>query len=68
MQKVTRLKPCPFCGADGVPHVSLNKSYDKHYVKCLCCDARGGMCATEEEAAEVWNKRDGENDSVEGMC
>ena len=55
------LKPCPFCGSFG-PYVSrhahrYNDTVIWHYVGCDACDARGPS-ASEEEAAEEWNRRE----------
>ena len=57
MPKIIKLKPCPFCGAEGDSFVSLNKRYDNHFVKCFSCGATSGMCDSEETATEVWNER-----------
>lgn len=61
---MTELKPCPFCGADGMI-VKLESQKGKYCrrlpykVQCSKC-----KCAftyeyfkTEEDAAEIWNRR-----------
>jgi len=59
-----RLKPCPFCGSKSVAIEKKNSGYQ---VRCHYCGARGKyvvatMCfeARKKEAADAWNRRDGE--------
>lgn len=66
-----KLKPCPFCGNDGL----LFKAGDYHYVKCswidLCpVEPETDICATEEEAIMIWNTRfsDKETTNSEGCA
>ena len=50
------LKPCPFCG--GEPVVCGYPDEFMVYVKCSKCGAMSGLVqATEEKAAENWNRR-----------
>ena len=62
------LKPCPFCGAPestGLVHVCvvpmesfmLKETIEFYTVKCDCCGAKCGNCATRVFAAEAWNRR-----------
>lgn len=64
-----KLKPCPFCGGEGMlsTGVSCNKSYAKVY--CDKCKAgtkdvfdqlHNGKFV--ETAVEMWNRRTGESD------
>lgn len=55
-----RLKPCPFCGSDGV--VSQKKDLETWIVECSNkrCPASymiGWDYETEKEAIEAWNRR-----------
>ena len=59
------LKPCPFCGSKSA---ALEKKNSGYQVRCHFCGARGKyvvatMCfeARKKEAADAWNRRDGEN-------
>jgi Lar family restriction alleviation protein len=45
------LQPCPFCGGEAINIGSLN------VVACRDCIAKGHSCASEDEAAEKWNRR-----------
>ena len=50
------LKPCPFCGEEAV--VCGHPDELMVYVKCSKCGAMSGCAeATEEKAAENWNRR-----------
>jgi len=56
------LKPCPFCGSDGVglaykPHPIQPNEF--HGVSCLPCGAHGGFQTSEKAAIEKWNARAG---------
>lgn len=54
------LKPCPFCGCDDVWPVQVeDEPYGagEWYVSCPCCDTRGPLKYTEENAIEAWNRR-----------
>ena len=61
---MTELKPCPFCGADGliVKFDNTTKKYCRklpYKVKCSkCrCSLEHAFYATEEDAAAAWNRR-----------
>lgn len=60
--KKINLLPCPFCGAKDTiistfPPLNLpNIPAEMAFVKCLCCNCRGPLKATEKEAVEEWNK------------
>ena len=58
-----KLKPCPFCGStevdfDGtlVPVDSEEWTGDS-WVICENCGCSSAICDSEEEAANVWNRR-----------
>lgn len=69
--KSIKLKPCPFCGknAAGINTKENNDgyvSYKTKYVDCKCCGIRTeeyicdgyyGMYCTDEEIADIWNRR-----------
>lgn len=47
------IKPCPFCGGNGIANIS-----DPHpYIYCERCDVRGPHYGTIEKAIAAWNKR-----------
>ena len=49
------LLPCPFCGAQAAVFVDEGM----WTVECFkSCDARSGVCDTEEEARAAWNRRE----------
>ena len=54
------LKPCPFCG--GEAEIQHSAYYDicildYIWVECKGCDVHTRDCDSEEEAAELWNRR-----------
>jgi Lar family restriction alleviation protein len=58
-----KLKPCPFCGGDGVIKecaLSINADGILAWVSCKKCGASAGLQDTEKEAVSVWNDRVGE--------
>lgn len=54
-----KLKQCPFCG-DEARLVEDGEHSLAYKVFCLSCDAQYGWCASEKEAVDGWNRRDGE--------
>ncbi len=60
---MNELKPCPFCGNDGVvapvsaSSFLANESRKGYRAECFegCCVGR--IYSTEEEAIEAWNRR-----------
>ena len=57
----TKLKPCPFCGGEGVLNNERNRIVS--FVKCAQCGVESGpvhvsakYCA-DERAIEAWNRR-----------
>ena len=59
------LKECPFCHKDGdflrieSEYDTISEDLDKHFVKCMFCEACGPSERTPKGAAELWNRRDG---------
>ena len=51
-----RIRPCPFCGGEGVLDGS---SY--YWVRCKKCKVETRGVATKAGAVEVWNKRVGDD-------
>lgn len=54
-----KIKPCPFCGGEGVLEWSIDVDDGKRilWIKCKDCDAEADYLYTEAEAIELWNKR-----------
>ena len=48
------LRPCPFCGSEGV---ICNRFEDVHYVECLGCSAKVESYNGLEDAVAGWNTR-----------
>lgn len=48
------LKPCPFCGSEGV---ICNRFEDVYYVECLSCSAKVESYNGLEDAVAGWNTR-----------
>ena len=63
------LKPCPFCGGDAT--LRKNEYSDGYYVTCLSktCSVLVVTCQrkTEEEAAEIWNRRANNDESESNL-
>lgn len=60
--KDKELKPCPFCGDDGVELAmsavpSALSGGNKQAVFCNMCFAEGPTCEKEDDAIEAWNHR-----------
>lgn len=63
MSKI-KMKPCPFCGSPGVI-IYIPELIMPYFAECsnneLCVAGDSGVSfSTEEEAAEAWNRRKGE--------
>ena len=66
MNKMTELKPCPFCGSEAWI-IRTNDNKKRPYVQCKFGCFREPKCPashlvtwdyrTEEEAVEAWNRR-----------
>ena len=56
---MTDLKPCPFCGGEGVVQRREYKGYMETFgVVCFdCCAETRPFYNTEEEAIKAWNRR-----------
>lgn len=56
---MTDLKPCPFCGGEGVVQRHEYEGYtDTFGVVCFdCCAETRQFYNTKEEAIEAWNRR-----------
>ena len=75
---MSELKPCPFCGSTAViqkiePRLYRPTRNHPYCVICYNCDLMfgydvdyGGIFDTEEEAAEAWNRRSGEQERKHG--
>ena len=57
IDKMDRLKPCPFCG--GKDSGMLTTSYDGYWFAVFCenCMAQTRKCRQEKDAIEAWNRR-----------
>ena len=51
---MSELKPCPFCGYDGV---ALIWDLDLCRIRCKNCGTRGPWEFSEDQAEEAWNRR-----------
>lgn len=54
MSEEIKLKPCPFCGSNGVV---VDEICPSRYVRCRGCGAEGGLRDSRDEAAAAWNRR-----------
>lgn len=61
---MTELRPCPFCGSKQLDVFDKDKrdSYGDYLetvyqVECWNCDTAGPEGPSEEEATDLWNKR-----------
>lgn len=54
MMSEIELKPCPFCGSEGV---ICNRFEDVYYVECLGCSAKVESYNGLEDAVAGWNTR-----------
>jgi len=56
-----KLKPCPFCGMEGVIKFDDTPCYHGstgwYFVQCAKCGAESGYKNEESEAIKAWNKR-----------
>lgn len=67
MEKMTKLRPCPFCGGGGAldswgmspwERTHIESLTGKWYsVFCTLCGAAGPDCLTDGDAEDAWNKR-----------
>lgn len=56
------LKPCPVCGGEATPLECVsaeNAAQHGYVIICSKCIISIGIFASLEEAAEVWNRREG---------
>ena len=60
---MSRLAPCPFCGAR--PKV---RSLLLHWVECPACVAYGPLAGSRAWAVRKWNRRVPRKDKVTGTC
>lgn len=55
--KTMTLEPCPFCGCkDNLGRV-YSGTHSEYYVQCFDCDARGPVCADDNDACGAWSNR-----------
>jgi Lar family restriction alleviation protein len=52
------LKACPFCHT--VDRIMQESDCYGRFIECLLCGARGPIARSEDEAAELWNRRTGD--------
>lgn len=53
---MTDLRPCPKCGGEAKLLANRALGIWGHYVVCLDCFYKTGMCDTAEEAIASWNE------------
>lgn len=54
----TELKPCPFCGAEGlVPRDEGDTHCGVWFLTCQVCHAQGPCAITASRAIDAWNNR-----------
>lgn len=59
------LLPCPFCGAPGILEKNTCWPFGSYYVpRCCRCACKLSGRDTKEEAATIWNLRQGNNASA----
>lgn len=56
LEKMTKLKPCPFCGCEA----ELRKTVGMYHVRCKACGENTVLVESEKVAAMFWNRRTGE--------
>ena len=57
---MAELKPCPFCGRNGITIMARFPFYNEmtcYYALCSCCGARSASHIEEQLAIEAWNRR-----------
>jgi Lar family restriction alleviation protein len=57
------LKPCPFCGGEGLleqVEAASSRNKPNYYIVCRSCACEGGWHKTKSGAARHWNRRVGE--------
>lgn len=52
------LKSCPFCNQSGeIRSKDGGEWYEKFWVQCWVCGARGAVCNDSKSAIDAWNRR-----------
>ncbi|MDE6210111.1 MAG: Lar family restriction alleviation protein [Lachnospiraceae bacterium] len=59
--KKSDIKSCPFCGGQVDVIIPGGRYFKFYQIRCDGCGANSKECNTPEDAAELWNKRIGEN-------
>jgi len=55
---MTELKPCPFCGREAeIVEAEKIAGFQLYQGYCFGCGARSVPMTSQEEVAEVWNRR-----------
>ena len=54
------LKPCPFCGGEGVEILDYRERGWLYAIECLDCNASTGPQREKLDAIDAWNRRTGE--------
>jgi Lar family restriction alleviation protein len=61
----SKLKPCPFCGNNGIGIAEIVTTKNRIVVHCeMGCGGRTPYCDSEEEAVKKWNTRVGSCEEV----
>ena len=79
---MSKLKPCPFCGAvcdeefavddvESIPaktvYITSDKEAKVYFIECGWCHARGSLAETKELAISDWNMRQFKLDKVKTL-
>lgn len=55
-ENITRIEPCPFCGAAARLRVKKNRRYP-YYVQCTFCGGKTDRWSDPQRARYAWNRR-----------
>ncbi len=55
--KEVKLKPCPFCGSDGLNLKLCGHRPDGFWIQCEECGTEGPYCNYIKDAKKYWNRR-----------
>ena len=51
---MTELKPCPFCGSDGL---ELYRDFGMYYMMCHMCGVIASLHYNRDDSIRMWNRR-----------